>query len=167
MLQTKQDESHSNNMWGRKETSFQKIIYIRSKGKTSKTGFPSILTLFGVGRQDQGQPPVLSWFHIKINIISSSKEFCLNHATPAQKGPSSVAMSPFSLGGSASCFCPSVAVALATHTCPFSSYFWTQSSSTASPNCLQFCQFVTLTQRSSWPASISLVPYTSCRTAKK
>lgn len=166
MVQIIQRNSHPN-MWRRKEISFQQRIYVRSKGKTSKPRFPSILTLFGVRRQDQGQPPVFSWLYIKINIISSSKEFCFNHLTPAHTGPSSVAVSPFSLGGIASCFCPSLAAALGTHSCPFSSYFWTQSSSTASPNCLQPYQFVTLSERSSWPASISLIPYTCHRTAKK
>lgn len=33
--------------------------YVRSKGKTSESKFHSILTLFGAGRQDQGQPTVL------------------------------------------------------------------------------------------------------------
>lgn len=143
MFQIKQSNSHPNNMWGRKET-FLARMHVRSKGKTSKTRFLSILTLFGVGRRDQGQPPVCSWFHIKINTVSNSKEFCLNHPAPAHKAPSRVAVSPFSLGGGASCLCPSLAAALGTHTCPFCSYFCTQSSSAASPNCLQSCQLVTL-----------------------
>lgn len=90
--------------------------YVRSKGKTSESKFHSILTLFGAGRQDQGQPTVLGWLNTKINIISSSREFCLNHATSAQKGPSTAALSLFSLGGSASCFCQSFTAALGTHT---------------------------------------------------
>lgn len=98
MFQIKQNKSHPNNMQGRKETSFQQRIYAGSKGKTSKTRFPSILTLLGVGRLDQGQPPVFSRFHIKINIISNSKEFCFESSSYCTKRPFQHGCEPFQFG---------------------------------------------------------------------
>lgn len=152
----------------RRFLSSKECKYARSKEKISESKFPSILTLFVVKRQDQGQPTVLGWLNIKINIISSSREFCLNHATPAQKGSSTAALRPVSLGGSTSCFYQSSTAAPATHT--HGLFLLISELRGGIKHILTACssvRFLTLIEKSIWPASISLIPYTSCRTAKK